>query len=66
MECDGEIITNLRRKGSSMRQAHAEQASLSKPVWSTAGKVGMLTMLGYLVIALLLLVVKVVQLALGH
>ena len=49
-----------------MRQAHAEQASLSKPVWSTAGKVGMLTMLGYLVIALLLLVVKVVQLALGH
>jgi Mn2+/Fe2+ NRAMP family transporter len=41
-------------------------ASLPKPVWSTARKVGMLTLRGYLVIALLLVVVKVVQLATGH
>ncbi len=41
-------------------------ASLSKPVWSTARKVGMLTLRGYLVVALLLVVVKVIQLAIGH
>jgi len=41
-------------------------ASLPKPVWSTARKVGMLTLRGYLVVALLLVVVKVIQLAIGH
>jgi len=41
-------------------------ASLSKPVWSTVRKVGMLTLRGYLVIALMLVVVKVIQLATGH
>jgi Mn2+/Fe2+ NRAMP family transporter len=41
-------------------------ASLSKPVWSMPRKIGMLTLRGYLVIALLLVVVKIIQLALGH
>jgi hypothetical protein len=41
-------------------------ASLSKPVWSMARKVGMLTLRGYLIIALLLVVFKVIQLAIGH
>ncbi len=41
-------------------------ATLPKPVWSTARKIGMLTLRGYLVIALLLVVVKVVQLVLGQ
>ena len=40
--------------------------SLPRPVWSMARKVGMLTIRSYLVIALLLVVVKVVQLALCH
>ncbi len=40
--------------------------ALPKPVWSTARKVGMITLRGYLVVAMLLLVVKIVQLALGH
>jgi hypothetical protein len=39
---------------------------LPKPVWSMTTKVGMVTLRGYLVIATLLLVVKVVQLAGGH
>ena len=40
--------------------------TLPRPVWSTARKVGMLTLRGYLVVAVLLVAVKVVQLALGH
>jgi hypothetical protein len=40
-------------------------AELSRPVWSTSRKAGMLALRGYLVIAALLLAVKVVQLALG-
>jgi hypothetical protein len=40
--------------------------TLPKPVWSSARKVGMLTMRAYLLIAMLLMVVKVLQLALGH
>jgi Mn2+/Fe2+ NRAMP family transporter len=40
--------------------------SLPKPVWSLTRKVGMLTMRGYLVLAVILMVVKVIQLALGH
>lgn len=40
-------------------------AELSKPTWSTTRKVGMLTLRGYLLIATVLLVVKVVQLVSG-
>ncbi|MBV9579723.1 MAG: Nramp family divalent metal transporter [Chloroflexi bacterium] len=41
-------------------------ATLHRPVWSTTRKVGMLVLRGYLLIAALLLIVKVVQLALGQ
>ncbi len=41
-------------------------ATLPKPVWSLPRRVGMLTLRAYLVVAVLLMVVKVVQLALGH
>jgi Mn2+/Fe2+ NRAMP family transporter len=40
--------------------------TLPKPVWSTARKVGMFTLRAYLVVAILLVAVKVAQLALGH
>jgi len=36
---------------------------LPRPVWSAARRVGMLALRGYLLVAVLLLVVKVVQLA---
>ena len=39
---------------------------LTKPTWSTTRTIGMLTLRIYLVIAVILLVVKVIQLALGH
>jgi NRAMP (natural resistance-associated macrophage protein)-like metal ion transporter len=41
-------------------------AELTRPAWSVARKVGMFTLRGYLVIAVILLVVKTVQLATGH
>ena len=41
-------------------------AELPRPVWSTATKVGMIVLRGYLLIAVLLMVVKVVQLATGR
>ena len=41
-------------------------AELHRPVWSTTTKVGMITLRGYLLIAVLLMVVKVVQLATGR
>ncbi len=40
-------------------------AELTKPVWSTSRKVGMLTLRVYLVVAIILMVVKVIQLAAG-
>jgi hypothetical protein len=40
--------------------------TLSKPVWSSTRKIGMLTMRAYLVVAVLLMGVKVVQLAFGQ
>jgi NRAMP (natural resistance-associated macrophage protein)-like metal ion transporter len=41
-------------------------AELTKPAWSPARKIGMLTLRVYLVIAVLLMVVKVIQLAVLH
>src|SRR6202521_3513688 len=41
-------------------------ALLERPVWSPARRIAMLTMIGYLVVAVALLVVKAVQLALAH
>ncbi len=41
-------------------------AELTKPTWSLTRKVGMFTLRLYLVAAVILLVIKVVQLALGH
>jgi NRAMP (natural resistance-associated macrophage protein)-like metal ion transporter len=40
--------------------------TLPRPVWSTTRKIGMLTLRGYLVIAALLMIVKIVQLTIGH
>jgi Mn2+/Fe2+ NRAMP family transporter len=39
---------------------------LVRPIWSLTRKIGMLTLRAYLLVAVILLVVKVVQLALGH
>jgi hypothetical protein len=39
---------------------------LTKPVWSTTRKISMFTLRAYLLIAVILLVVKVIQLAIGH
>ncbi|HKV86052.1 MAG TPA: divalent metal cation transporter, partial [Ktedonobacterales bacterium] len=41
-------------------------AELTKPVWSLPRKVGLLTLRGYLIVAVILLLVKVIQLTLGH
>jgi hypothetical protein len=41
-------------------------ALLERPAWSPARRIAMLTMIGYLVVAVALLVVKAVQLALAH
>ena len=41
-------------------------AELTRPVWSTTRKIGMFTLRAYLLIAVILLVVKVIQLAIGH
>jgi len=39
---------------------------LPKPEWSTTGKIGMYALRGYLALAAILMVIKVVQLAMGH
>ena len=41
-------------------------AELTKSAWSTTRKIGMFTLWAYLLIAVTLLVVKVIQLAIGH
>jgi hypothetical protein len=61
---DPELAALLRREKETWRMPPL--AELTKPVWSATRKIGMLTLRLYLVIAVVLLVVKVVQLALGH
>ena len=41
-------------------------AELTRPTWSVTRKIGMFTLRAYLFIAVILLVVKTVQLAIGH
>jgi hypothetical protein len=41
-------------------------SELPRPVWSFTTRAGMITLRGYLIVAALLMVVKVVELALGH
>jgi Mn2+/Fe2+ NRAMP family transporter len=41
-------------------------SELPRPVWSATTRAGMITLRGYLIVAALLMVVKVVELALGH
>jgi Mn2+/Fe2+ NRAMP family transporter len=41
-------------------------AELTRPAWSLTRKIGMLTLRAYLLIAVIMLVIKTVQLALGH
>jgi Mn2+/Fe2+ NRAMP family transporter len=59
----GEAEGEVRPDRESWRMPPLE--TLPRPAWSTARKIGMLTLRGYLVIAVLLVAVKVVQLALG-
>ena len=39
---------------------------LERPVWSRTRKIGMVTLRGYLVIAVLMLIVKAIEISLGH
>jgi hypothetical protein len=39
---------------------------LERPVWSRTRKVGMITLRGYLLIAVLMLIVKAIELGIGH
>jgi uncharacterized membrane protein len=63
-----------RRSAAVPRTARAERESwtmpqlelLDKPIWSRPRKVGMITLRGYLVIAVLMLIVKAVELGVGH
>src|ERR1700693_613473 len=48
------------------RRSDLALALLERPVWSPARKIAMLTLSGYLVVAILLLAVKAVQLALAR
>jgi hypothetical protein len=41
-------------------------SQLPKPVWSKTRKFGMILLRGYLLIAVILMIVKAVQIALGH
>ena len=65
------------RKGPDLERATLERmekqtwqmpplAELTRPTWSLTRKIGMFTLRAYLFIAVILLVVKTVQLALGH
>ena len=39
---------------------------LDRPAWSRTRKVGMITLRGYLVVAVLMLIVKAVEVGVGH
>ena len=39
---------------------------LERPVWSRTRKVGMVTLRAYLLIAVLMLIVKAIEVSLGH
>jgi hypothetical protein len=39
---------------------------LDRPVWSRTRKIGMLTLRGYLVVAVLMLIVKAIEVGVGH
>jgi hypothetical protein len=39
---------------------------LDRPVWSRTRKVGMITLRGYLVVAVLMLIVKAIEVGVGH
>ena len=70
------VLTLCRRQGSQAAEPAPAQdrlawrmpplAMLSRPIWSVTTRVGMITLRAYLLIAALLMVVKVVQLAIGH
>jgi hypothetical protein len=67
-------LREVRRSPDSLAGLTIDRASwrmpplpeLPRPEWSTGRKAAMLALRGYLVVAVLLLLVKVVQIALGH
>jgi Mn2+/Fe2+ NRAMP family transporter len=70
-------LTSRRRKGSNPERDRlaggdrkvwrmAPLASLKPPVWSQGQRIGMFALRGYLVVAVLLLAVKIGQIATGH
>jgi hypothetical protein len=61
---DTELMALLAMDKHTWRMPPLEK--LTKPVWSLTRKVGMLMLRAYLVIAVILLIVKVIQLATGH
>ena len=70
------LLQRVRKGPDPERAAHAQMdketwqmpplAELTKPAWSMTRKIGMFTMRVYLLIAVILMVVKVIQLAIGH
>ena len=61
---DPELVALARMEKETWRMPPL--AELTRPVWSTTRKIGMFTLRAYLLIAVILLVVKVIQLAVGH
>jgi NRAMP (natural resistance-associated macrophage protein)-like metal ion transporter len=61
---DQELVALSRMEKETWQMPPLEE--LTKPVWSITRKIGMLTLRGYLIIAVVLLVIKTIQLATGH